>query len=225
MIKSIILLLTFICLAFSKPILQVQFFQFEDGQCEGSQSASSSYDGCQNGIQSVVSTFYSNPGECLIFNGGYAILELAESGDTVSYTVYNDESCTNEKSTETISLGSCQLNCRATDKNPFSISVIDSSSVLIPKMNSFVIAYYEGACNGNWTNDYLSVQVMSTGECMNQQIGAAISLSCNKILNQLTISHFDSLNCSTSPVKYETIQLSGDNCNYAGNVNMGLYCN
>ncbi|KAN0007290.1 hypothetical protein ACTFIU_000489 [Dictyostelium citrinum] len=228
--KSIIFLLSFLSVALSQSqskIFQVQYFQFEFGQCHGSDSGSASYDACQIYQENLVSTFYSSIGECLIFNNAYATLEWIESKNAVNYTIYETNACIGVISTEIIPLGQCLLNCAALEKNPYIINVIDSSSISIPTVNSFTIAYYDGECNGNWTNDFRSVQFMPTaGQCINQDYDTSVKLYCNTILNQITIAHFNTLNCEDdTPSSFDVIPMNGENCNYSGPLNMGLYCN
>ncbi|KAK5576389.1 hypothetical protein RB653_007531 [Dictyostelium firmibasis] len=225
MIKSIVFLF-FISLsfAFSQQLLQIQYYQYEAGQCDGSQSQSGSLEACSSS-SNVVSTVYAKFDECLIFNDGFSILSLASS-NSLNYSVYENDCNGPIVSSKIIELGSCSANCEnEIQQNPFLISIVDQSSIEIPSQDSFATIYYGGDCDGDWKNSFSFIQFMTTNLCVDEGENGSMMLSCNPIINQLTITSFNSLGCKNKSSATE-IALSLENCNLFGNnTNMGLYCN
>ncbi|KAM9972208.1 hypothetical protein ACTFIW_003567 [Dictyostelium discoideum] len=223
--KSIVFLLfTLISFVFSQQLFEINYYQYEEGQCDGSQDGSGSLEACGH-PSNIVSTAYAKFDECLLFNGGFSRLSLVSS-NTVNYTVFYHGCDEGVQQSEIIEIGSCFANCQdAVAQNSFSISIIDESSVVIPNSNSFATIYYGGDCNGDWKSNYTFIEFMNTNICVNQGVYGSLMLKCNPIINQLTIHSYDTQNCEDQLSATE-IPLSLDNCNYLNDdMNMALYCN
>ncbi|KAM9986667.1 hypothetical protein ACTFIY_011095 [Dictyostelium cf. discoideum] len=223
--KSIIFLLfTLISFVFSQQLFEINYYQYEKGQCDGSQDGSGSLEACGQS-SNIVSTAYAKFDECLLFNGGFSRLSLVSS-NTVNYTVFYHGCDEGIQQSEIIEIGSCFANCQdQTAQNSFSISIIDESSVVIPNSNSFATIYYGGDCNGDWKSNFTFIEFMDTNICVNQGVYGSLMLSCNPNINQLTIHSYDTQNCENQLSATE-VPLSLENCNFFNDdMNMALYCN
>ncbi|KAN0050824.1 hypothetical protein ACTA71_009650 [Dictyostelium dimigraforme] len=221
--KSIILIFTFISLVFSQQLFEINYYQYEEGQCDGSQDGSGSLETCGNS-NNVISTAYAKFDECLLFNGGFSKLSLVSS-NTVNYTVFYHGCDEGIQQSEIIEIGSCFANCKdQVQQNSFSISIIDES-IEIPKSNSFATIYYGGDCNGNWKANFSFIEFMTTNKCVNEGDYGSTMLTCNPYINQLTIQSFNTSDCQDQTSTSE-IPLSLENCNFFNDdMNMALYCN
>ncbi|KAN0034645.1 hypothetical protein ACTFIV_001176 [Dictyostelium citrinum] len=223
--KTIIFILsTLISLVFSQQLFEINYYQYEEGQCDGSQDGSQSLETCGT-KNNIISTAYAKFDECLLFNGGFSRLSLVSS-NTVNYTVFYHGCDEGVQQSEIIEIGSCFANCKdLVQQNSFSISIIDESSIVIPKSNSFATIYYGGDCNGNWKSNFTYVEFMKTNLCVNQGDYGSSMLKCSPTINQLTVHSYNSSDCEDQLSATE-VPLSLENCNFFNDdMNMALYCN